>query len=64
MKERGLSQELIEVADERVTIPLADGVDSLNVAVATALLLYEAKKTTINSIVGWAWLLTTTKNDF
>ena len=40
----GLSQELIELADERVTIPLANGVESLNVAVATALILYEAKR--------------------
>ena len=40
----GLSEELIEVANERVTIPLANGVESLNVAVATALILYEAKR--------------------
>ena len=40
----GLSEELIEIADERVTIPLANGVESLNVAVATALILYEAKR--------------------
>ena len=40
----GLSTELIELADERVAIPLANGVESLNVAVATALLLYEAKR--------------------
>lgn len=40
----GLSQELIDIADERVSIPLYNGVESLNVAVATALLLYEAKR--------------------
>lgn len=40
----GLSEELIEVADERVVIPLANGVESLNVAIATALLLYEAQR--------------------
>ena len=43
----GLSQELIELADERVIIPLANGVESLNVAVATALLLYEAQRQVI-----------------
>jgi RNA methyltransferase, TrmH family len=41
---RGLSEELIALADERVTIPLSNGVESLNVAIATALLLYEAKR--------------------
>ncbi|MGL5077554.1 MAG: TrmH family RNA methyltransferase, partial [Waterburya sp.] len=40
----GLSTELIALADEQVTIPLANGVESLNVAVASALLLYEAKR--------------------
>ena len=40
----GLSSELITTADEEVNIPLAGNVESLNVAVATALLLYEAKR--------------------
>ena len=40
----GLSAELIAVADERVKIPLANGVESLNVAVSAALLLYEARR--------------------
>lgn len=40
----GLSKELISLADERVKIPLANGVESLNVAIATALLLYEAQR--------------------
>ncbi|MGF1587738.1 MAG: TrmH family RNA methyltransferase [Pleurocapsa sp.] len=40
----GLSQELSELADQQATIPLANQVESLNVAVATALLLYEAKR--------------------
>ena len=35
------------IADEQVKIPLANGVESLNVAVATALLLYEAKRQSI-----------------
>ncbi|MCY6490172.1 TrmH family RNA methyltransferase [Leptolyngbya sp. GGD] len=40
----GLSDELIELADIQVTIPLAPGVESLNVAIATALILYEARR--------------------
>lgn len=40
----GLSQELIELADESVSIPQSDRVESLNVAICAALLLYEAKR--------------------
>ena len=40
----GLSDELIALADEQVKIPLMNGVESLNVAVATSLLLYEVKR--------------------
>jgi TrmH family RNA methyltransferase len=40
----GLSKELMEVADLEVTIPLAPDVESLNVAIATALILYEARR--------------------
>ena len=40
----GLSDELITLADEKVKIPLTNGVESLNVAIATALMLYEAKR--------------------
>jgi RNA methyltransferase, TrmH family len=40
----GLSEELVALADQQVKIPLANGVESLNVAVATALLLYEAQR--------------------
>ncbi|MCH9685989.1 MAG: RNA methyltransferase [Deltaproteobacteria bacterium] len=36
----GLSEALRAQADDAVTIPLADGVDSLNVAAATAVVLY------------------------
>lgn len=43
----GLSPELIEMADEQVTIPLSNGVESLNVAIANALLLYEAQRQSI-----------------
>lgn len=40
----GLSQELIQLADIAVRIPQNPEVESLNVAIAAALLLYEAKR--------------------
>ena len=40
----GLSKELIELADDSVSIPQSDRVESLNVAICAALLLYEAKR--------------------
>ncbi|NUN64861.1 RNA methyltransferase [Pseudanabaena biceps] len=40
----GLSPQLIELADEAVSIPQSDRVESLNVAICAALLLYEAKR--------------------
>ncbi len=40
----GLSAELIALADEKVTIPVANEVESLNVAIANSLLLYEAMR--------------------
>lgn len=40
----GLSQELLALADEKVNIPLQKGVESLNVAIASALLLYEIQR--------------------
>lgn len=40
----GLSAELLELAEVQVTIPLVAGVESLNVAIATALMLYEARR--------------------
>jgi TrmH family RNA methyltransferase len=40
----GLSRELVELADETVTIPVFEGVESLNVSIATALILYEAQR--------------------
>jgi TrmH family RNA methyltransferase len=40
----GLSLELINLADEQVKIPLLKEVESLNVAIATALLLYEYRR--------------------
>jgi tRNA G18 (ribose-2'-O)-methylase SpoU len=40
----GLSSSLCGLADEAVTIPLAPGVDSLNVAAATAVLLWSLRR--------------------
>ncbi|MEM7556275.1 MAG: RNA methyltransferase [Cyanobacteria bacterium P01_A01_bin.84] len=40
----GLSQELSEMADVEAKIPLFEGVESLNVAVSAALMLYEAQR--------------------
>ncbi len=40
----GLSPELAGLADVAVKIPLAAGVESLNVAIASALMLYEARR--------------------
>ena len=38
----GLSDEASELANEKVLIPMAGSVESLNAAVAAALLMYEA----------------------
>jgi RNA methyltransferase, TrmH family len=40
----GLPDQLIAKADARVTIPMRGGIESLNAAVAAALLLYEAQR--------------------
>jgi TrmH family RNA methyltransferase len=40
----GLPPELLDHADARVSIPMRAGLESLNVAVAAALLLYEARR--------------------
>jgi RNA methyltransferase, TrmH family len=40
----GLERDEIEAADEAVRIPMRDPVESLNVAVATAIILYEAAR--------------------
>lgn len=40
----GLSQNLLEEADGLFTIPMAPGVDSLNVAMAAGLVIYEASR--------------------
>lgn len=40
----GLSNQLLAIADKQVSIPLKAGVESVNVAIAAALLLYEAER--------------------
>jgi len=40
----GLSADLVTMADTQVKIPLSPGVESLNVAIAAALMLYEAQR--------------------
>ncbi|MDZ8110710.1 MAG: RNA methyltransferase [Nostoc sp. DedQUE12a] len=40
----GLSADLAAMADKQVRIPLSPGVESLNVAIAAALMLYEAQR--------------------
>ena len=41
---RGLAQSVVDAADERVTIAMQPPVESLNAAVSTALLVYEARR--------------------
>ncbi len=41
---RGLSPEMIDAADERITIPCPGPVESLNAAIAASILLYEAAR--------------------
>lgn len=40
----GISQEVLDLCDEYVTIPMKPGVDSLNVASASAVMLWEIQK--------------------
>ena len=45
----GLEPELATAADTRLTIPMRTGVESLNTAVAAALILYEARRQRLRS---------------
>ncbi len=40
----GLSDKLVQLADQKVKLPLRPGVESLNVAIATSVLLYEIER--------------------
>ncbi len=44
---RGLGDDLLNAADERVTIPMTPPVESLNAAVTAALVLYEAQRSSL-----------------
>jgi tRNA G18 (ribose-2'-O)-methylase SpoU len=43
-EDAGISGKILELCNERVAIPMSNGVDSLNVASASAVFLYEASK--------------------
>jgi len=40
-EEKGVSDEILERCDKKISIPMRDGIDSLNVGVSTAIVLYE-----------------------
>lgn len=40
----GVSKELLELADERIKIPMTGKTESLNAAVATGIILYEINR--------------------
>lgn len=50
----GVTDEVVEAADERVVIPVAPGMRSLNVAVSVAMALGEALRQTQHSLEGTA----------
>ena len=39
---KGISKGILNICDEHIKIPISDSLDSYNVSVATALVLYEA----------------------
>lgn len=41
---KGLSQELISIADEAITIPMTNDVESLNLSISAGVILYEAAR--------------------
>ncbi|HYM92710.1 MAG TPA: 23S rRNA (guanosine(2251)-2'-O)-methyltransferase RlmB [Chitinophagaceae bacterium] len=43
-EEKGIYPALMKICDERIRIPMAGGFESLNVSVATGIILYEAMK--------------------
>ena len=47
----GLSDTSSELADTRITVPMRTGVESLNAAVAAALIIYEARRQRTGSIL-------------
>ena len=45
---KGISSSMLELADEKVAIPMSGQISSLNVSVATAVMLYEAVRQRIS----------------
>jgi tRNA G18 (ribose-2'-O)-methylase SpoU len=43
-EDQGISEKVLEVCDEKISIPMMNKTDSLNVASASAVFLYEARK--------------------
>jgi 23S rRNA (guanosine2251-2'-O)-methyltransferase len=43
-EEKGIFPALLKICDEQVKIPMAGGFESLNVSVATGIILYEVMK--------------------
>lgn len=46
---KGISQSMLDLADEKAAIPMAGEITSLNVSVASAVLMYEAVRQRINN---------------
>jgi len=40
-EEKGIHPPLLKICDEKIKIPMAGGFESLNVSVATGIILYE-----------------------
>ena len=48
-EEKGVYPALLKICDEKIKIPMAGGFESLNVSVATGIILYEAMKQRLDS---------------
>jgi len=44
---QGISSELLELCDEMINIPLAPSCESLNVAAAASIIMWEARKSNV-----------------
>jgi len=49
-EDTGISNALLQLVNEKVRIPIVNSIDSLNVSVATAIMLYEAKRNCNNDV--------------
>ena len=50
-EENGISNEILELSDQKVKIPMKGKIKSLNVSVATGVILYEIIRQQINEVV-------------